>query len=52
MRPVLRNTSAWTPAHAFPVNPLDTFFDRFLGGDGGSLEPGMGWWHAGGDVGR
>jgi len=40
MRPVLRNTSAWTPAHAFPVNPLDTFFDRFLGGDGGSLNRG------------
>jgi len=37
MFPVLRNTSAWTPAFSYPVNRLDTWFDRFLGDDGGSL---------------
>src|SRR4028119_741413 len=37
MLPVLRNTSAWTPAFSCPVNRLDTWFDRFLGDDGGSL---------------
>jgi len=37
MLPVLRNTAAWTPAFTYPVNRLDTFFDRFLGDDGGSL---------------
>jgi len=37
MLPVLRNTSAWPPAFTFPVNPLDTLFDRILGDDGGSL---------------
>jgi len=37
MLPVLRNTSAWTPAFAYPMNRLDTWFDRFLGDDGGSL---------------
>jgi len=37
MLPVLRNSSAWTPAFSHPVNRLDTWFDRFLGDDGGSL---------------
>jgi len=37
MLPVLRNTSAWTPTFSYPMNRLDTFFDRFLGEDGGSL---------------
>jgi len=37
MLPVLRNTSAWTPAYSYPMNRLDTWFDRFLGDDGGSL---------------
>jgi len=37
MLPVLRNTSAWTPAYSYPVNRMDTWFDRFFGDDGGSL---------------
>jgi len=37
MLPVLRNTSAWNPTFSHPMNRLDTFFDRFLGDDGGSL---------------
>jgi len=39
MLPVLRNTSAWTPSFAYPMNRLDTFFDRFLGDDRESLGP-------------
>jgi len=37
MLPVLRNTSAWPQTSSFPFNRLDTWFDRFLGDDGGSL---------------
>jgi len=37
MLPVLRTNPAWNPTFTFPVNPLDTLFDRFLGEDGGSL---------------
>jgi len=37
MLPVLRNTSAWSPTFSYPMNRLDTLFDRFLGDDGGSL---------------
>jgi len=37
MFPVLRNTSAWPSTFSHPMNRLDTWFDQFLGDDGGSL---------------
>ncbi len=37
MPPVLRNTSAWTPTSSYPINRMDTWFDRFLGDDGDHL---------------
>jgi len=35
MFPVLRNTPTFAPAPAYPINRLDTFFDRFFDDDGG-----------------